>query len=506
MALLSTRRDIDTLRNVAYGELCDVLTSEMLDGVRKCAARMREGLPNDENLNRNTVMVAYGGGKDSSYTLAFVRAMQLMLFQEHGDTFRLRVATNRHAGMPQAVMENIDRAYRALRLPDDPDCELLLIDGNTVRPFASDIPQDQGVVARNRLDILMTGHRTAGDARPTFCNACNLSMVNSFGVAAGYGEGVDVIVTGDSEREQRDYRLWVTRLAREFGLQPARGERVGFGGFLATLNNVSRAYFTDIHGADAVDVIADHSITSTVREGMRFFSIYGDTDYASGEHWELLTGFLGFIFDDIAFSFTESDCGNPALMAHLRALKSERYYRLTYANGLAEYVDFALALMHRKEFPPRLVEVMRERYQGGGSATRMRAAMDAYAHETYGLSEEQLVCMVYAPFTEKAERLADYLAAERPDLVGAEQRMRNLLSGELEPSEDRVLQGEIERMSGLSMQQLRVLYRSSLRLPKVTPTPGELIDVILDGDPHKTLIHTRHETDGPLVPEVLSGR
>jgi hypothetical protein len=31
--------------------------------------------------------VAYGGGKDSSYTLAFVRAMQLILFRLHGTTF-----------------------------------------------------------------------------------------------------------------------------------------------------------------------------------------------------------------------------------------------------------------------------------------------------------------------------------------------------------------------------------------------------------------------------------
>jgi len=53
-------------------------------------------------------MVAYGGGKDSSYTLAFVRAMQLILFRVHGSTFQLRVATNRHAGMPRAVLENVD--------------------------------------------------------------------------------------------------------------------------------------------------------------------------------------------------------------------------------------------------------------------------------------------------------------------------------------------------------------------------------------------------------------
>jgi hypothetical protein len=70
---------------------------------------------------------------------------------------------------------------------------------------------------------------------------------------------------------------------------------------------------------------------------------------------EMLTGFLGFRFDDLAFSFTESDCGNPALMAHLRGLKAERLFRRSYDEGMAEYIAFALDLMRRKDFPPQLV-------------------------------------------------------------------------------------------------------------------------------------------------------
>ncbi|MDF9817046.1 PqqD family protein [Streptomyces sp. SPB162] len=494
-------QEFDELRNQALRDLREVMSAENYAGAVRCAVRLHAELPDKSQLERNVVLVAYGGGKDSSYTLAFVRAMQLILSQIHGSTFRMRVATNRHAGMPRAVMENIDRAYRALDLFGDPECELLLIDGRQIKTFDVDEPQAADVIQRNRLDILMTGHRTAGDARPTFCNACNLSMVNSFGLAAGHDGGVDLIITGDSREEQRDYYLWVSRLARKFGLQPEPGERRGFKGFLSALNNISQAYFTDIHGDATSDLVAEHAITTDVRTGLQFFSIYDDTAYASGDHWELLTQFLQFTFDDLAFSFTESDCGNPALMAHLRALKAERCHGRTYAEGLGEYVEFAVSLMHKKEFPPQLVALVRERYDGEGGAERMRAAMDAYALDAYGLTEEHLVTMVHAPFTEKGVRLEQFLRAEQPGLVADD--VHALLGG---ARADAALAADLERISGLTVDQLQVLYGSSLRLPTLIPGSGELIDSILDGDPHKQVIQTRHTADGPVVAELISGR
>jgi hypothetical protein len=193
-------------------------------------------------------------------------------------------------------------------------------------------------------------------------------------------------------------------------------------------------------------------------------------------------------------------------MAHLRALKTEHCFGRPYAEGLDEYVEFAKTLMLEKEFPPQLVAIVRERYEGDGAAERMRAAMDAYARDAYGLTEEQLVAMVHAPFTEKAANLETYLRAEQPDLVGSAAAIRSLLTQDPEEPADPALRARLERISGLTISQLRVLYASSLRLPSVTPDRVELIDAILEGDPHKKVIHTRHEADGELVPELLSGR
>jgi hypothetical protein len=495
---------IDRERDLAFQALRTAMPPANMESALRCSAKLQAALPDPRQLDRNLVMVAYGGGKDSAYTVAFVRAMHLILWRVYGSTFRLRVATNRHAGMPRAVLENVDREYRALRLTTDPDCELLLIDGNEVSPFDLNMPQPQHLVSRNRLDILMTGHRTFADGRPTFCNACNLSVLNSFGLGAAYGDGADIIITGDSQEEQREYAVWVGRLARRLapGTRGSKGN--GLGGFLSHVDRISQAYFADIYGEDAADTIAERRITTNVSERLRFFSIYSDTAYSARDHLELLTGFLGFEFDDLAFSFTESDCGNPALMAHLRGLKCERVFRRSYDEGLTEYVKFALALMVKKDFPPELVEQMRQRYEGPDAASRMRRQVGRYAHETFGLTEEQLICMAYSPFAGKAAGLEQFLAREHPALSGRISQIRALLADDA--SDTPSLADELSRISGLELKQLRVLYRSSVKQLAGNGGGTEVIDAVLAGDPHKAVIRTRHAPAGPDTIEQISGR
>ena len=397
--------EVADLRAQAFSELAAAMPAANLAAATQCSGRLLTALPYPEQLDRNLVMVAFGGGKDSAYTLAFVRAMQLILLQRHGVTFRLRVVTNRHAGMPRAVMQNIDRPYRALRLFEDPACELLLVDGNEISEFDVDSPQRPEVVGRNRLDILMAGHRTRADGRPTFCNACNLSVVNALGLAASYGAGADVIITGDSQQEQRQYALWVGTLARQLNPdRPVAG--AGLARLFSRVDGIAESYFAELYGADATGTITGRRILYQVSERLRFFSIYSDTEYAAGDHMDLLTNFLGFEFDDIAFSFTESDCGNPALMAHLRGLKCERVYQRSYSEGMQEYVEFAVGLMRSKDFPDALIEQMRARYLGSDAMVRMRREADDYAARTFGLTEQQLVCMVYSPFTDQGAGLA----------------------------------------------------------------------------------------------------
>lgn len=471
-----------------------------------CAARLRDVLP-EPDLDRNVVLVAYGGGKDSSFSVAFARIMQLLLLRDHGHTFRLRAVTNRHGGMPQAVMDNIDRVYRAMGLYDDPRCETLLVDGREVTDFRVDAPQHTSVLARNRLDILLTGHRTFADGRPTFCNACNLSMVNAFGIAAAHDGGVHVIITGDSPEEQRAYSLWVSRLALRYGGRAPRRSDRGFRAFLEQVDDISHAYFADIHGSGARRALAGRAVESAVPRGLQFFSIYDETRYASGDHWSLLTDYLGFEFDELAFSFTESDCANPALMAHLRGLKCERLFGRGYAEGLSEYVGFAVRLMRQKEFPQALIDRMTERYAGPDAAARLRRQVNDFAYRAYRLTEEQLICMVYSPFTERGSGLDGYLAREQPGFADSAEEVHALLCQAEPPTRyDHAVRWMLERASGLTLAELRTLYQAPLRSGQPAGGARSIIADVLSGDPHKGVVSTRHEPHGPVVRELISGR
>jgi hypothetical protein len=496
--------DLSAVRARALAGLRDALSAEDIAGADICARRLHAALPVPDRLGDNVVLVAYGGGKDSTYTLAFVRMMQLLLHERHGSTFRLRAATNRHAGMPQAVMDNIDRAYRALRFGEDPDCTALLVDDDEVKPFRRDEPMLPRVLARNRLDLLMTGHRTLAEARPTFCNSCNLSMVNSFGVAASYGGDVDIVITGDSPEEQRAYYLWVNRLARGYGRPEPRSGEARFGSFLRSTDAIAGAYFTEIFGPDATGDVAARGVTSHVPSSLRFFSIFDDTGYSSSNHWPLLTDFLAFEFDELAFSFTESDCGNPTLMAHLRGLKCERLYGRDYGEGLDEYVSFATGLMRRKEFPGWLIEQVRRRYAGPGAAHRMRERANRFAAEAYGLTEDQLICMVHSPFAGKGERLTGYLSRERAHLLPRLDEIHDLLAGATGGG-PAALAEELSAASGLELDRLQSLYRSPTMLPSGEGRKN-ILHAILDGDPHKEMITTRRSPGGPAESELISGR
>ncbi|WP_343553102.1 hypothetical protein [Pantoea sp.] len=478
-------------------EISGYLTPAIIDSAQHCARRLLAALPDSQPEN-NRVLLAYGGGKDSSYMVAYVRYIQGLIWQQQGSTFQLRISTNRHAAMNDSVMENIDRVYRALHILDDDFTECLVTDGLQIRAFDRHLPMPDSVRQQNRNDVLMNGHRFRADARSTFCNACNLSMVNSFGLAAHYNGGVDVIITGDSPQEQTAYLAWARHLSRLFDA-PVADKTRGFSGFLQTLDGVAERYFADIYGED--QVTPAHRITWQLARDPLFFNIYQDTAYEAGAHWALLTEFMHFRFDELMFSFSESDCGNPTLMAHIRGLRAETLLQRSYAEGIREYVRFALGLMLKKDFPPQLVDEMAARYQDDAAINRQRQRAAQFAEQAFGLNETQLICMIYSPFIAQGNQLKAWLLqlTDAP----AEAAVRALLSGE---SDDLLVAQQLEQLSGLTVAQMRQCWRSAQVSSLLDNSRGDALSRVLRFDPHKAVIQVNNGVLQDIVTEVISGR
>ncbi len=463
--------------------------------------RLIEAAGGLDRLPEFRLMIAYGGGKDSSYTVSILRATQLHLALRHGRTFRLRIANMRHAGVADPVMANIERVYRALELLDDPRAEMLVVDHHIIRPFQRHLPLPENVKAMNRFDVLMNGHRTAGDGRPTFCNSCNLAVADFYGRAAWWQGGVDAVVTGDSRKEQKHYFTWIMRLAQHIGLDVEECRRKGFRGLLQALDGVAQAYFVELFGEGFEAHLAERRVASgDAHADPAFISIYDLVSYKVDDHWGLITEFLGFRFEELAFSFTESDCANPMLMAHFRGLKAEYVQGRSYAEGIAEYLELAQALMRKKEMPQRLIDLALAPYAGAEGIRARRQLAARFAEEAFDLNEAQLTCLQFAPFVNRGRELSTFIGVCHPAYLDHLLELHSILEGD---SGQTVLVEWLEQTSGLPLQALRSLYRHE-RID--FDSDATLIARVRAGDPHKGRVSRLDPATGRLMVEQISGR
>lgn len=261
------------------------------------------------------------------------------------------------------------------------------------------------------------------------------------------------------------------------------------------------AYFGRIYGLD--NLAAEHRVFYELIRDPVFFNIYQDTRYDSGDHWRLLTEFLGFDFDELMFSFSESDCGNPTLMAHIRGLRAETLLGRSYVEGVREYVNFAIGLMRQKDFPPSLIAEMEARYRNKSSIDRQRARAATFAKEAFNLSTEQIICMIYSPFTEFGKNLERYLSQQEIALSAAEVHALLGCNDYACP----MLKEKLEKLSGLSLEQLRQCYGNCLVVSLLEPKAHDPLSKILQRDPHKAVIEVanNYSVSGRAI-EIISGR
>lgn len=485
-------------------ELKPYFNQEELLAIDKLSIRIYGILRKFGDISSRKVLVAYGGGKDSSYTVAFVRLLQLRVLEKYGETFIMRVGSMRHGGVPQAVLMNIDRVYRRLGLLDDERAELWIIDHNHVSEFDRDLPMPKEVLDINRVDILMNGHRTAGDGRPTFCNSCNLSVANFYGLACWHNGGVDIVFTGDSKEEQKQYYKWIMGMGGHIGLDVKELRSKGFHGLLKILNNIGQRYFYEMFGAGFEDECQKRGIAFGDSAKLpEFVTIYDDVSYRVEDHWPLISDFLGFEFDELAFSFTESDCANPALMAHLRGLKAQHVEGTDYYTGIRQYLQLAKHLMNKKEIPRELQALVLNRYKDEDGIDQVRKKITDFAWQAFCLTESNMISMVSTPLVNQGEFLSAWIEKHHSDLRSKIDKIRELLDSNAAPlSSEIALVEELEAIVGLPLKKMRSLYNNT----RVDfGNKGTMVSLIRWDDPHKHTIKIV-DRNNQEIEEEISGR
>jgi hypothetical protein len=449
------------------------------------------------------VMAAYGGGKDSSYLLMFVRAAQQLLLAQRGETFNLLIATYVQNGMTEAVFSNILRCFDRLGIAGDERVAVkTVVDGNAV-DFSPEKPIPPSTQLRDRNGILVAGHQTQGQARPTFCHRCNFDMVTMMKTVAVQLKA-DIVVTGDSPREQAQYAVWTDWTSRQLGLARPRRD---FLGVLDGVESIGRHVDRTVHGESATAaVVADTPDAPPV-----YLSAFQFTPYDAGKHRAALR-YLDFRFDSDSFVGTESDCANPLLMFHLRGLRAEHVLGVGYEQGAREYIRLWQELMRAKNIPLDLIDRFLGRFTGQASIAARRADAARFAAFAYGLSEEALVAMVYSPFASNGRNLKAWLSRELPALAPAESEIRASI---VALREDELTEA-LAKITCLSLRQMHHLWGCELVTP-LYKLPGQTeflresgsatpIAILLSRDPHQVEIATRLGPDGPEVLEILSGR
>jgi hypothetical protein len=446
-------------------------------------------------LNSNggkTVLVAYGGGKDSSYVMAFIRYVQLKLLARTGETFRLRTVTNRQSNMPDGVMHNIHNTFNLLGMYSDKFVELFIVDGDRLTKLDENLPVinlpiPQAVIERDRKDLLMVGNFTCANGRRTCCDFCNFYMQKAEAHCITYGHGADLIITGDSLKELVYYKKQIDSLYK-FMTGKNTGKKKFFMDYMDNMNSIAKKYARKIHGSTT------YNMPKNKTAAPRLFTIYNNTAYDADSHRKLLDEYLNFEFNtgDLSFSFTETDCCAPALMAVLRGIKAEKLQGRSYADGMSEYAfQVAIPLMKDKNFPPDLIKIQENLYSSSGKINSMKQRVLDFYQNRLGISEENLVCMVYSPFAVQGKNLELYLKNEKPELISYYKNIKDAWEN-ADVRLDKEIIRILETSSGLGFEEMQHLYKTEI---------NDLITQFNIQDPHKKIIEL---PDGTY--EQVSGR
>ncbi|TDF82314.1 hypothetical protein [Pseudomonas sp. H9] len=407
-----------------------------------------------ERIRDLRLMFVLDASQSSAQALACVRAAQLSIAARSPGTFQLRIATAWQAGMSATTLANIESTFSRLFMHDDPRIDLLVLDAGQLMPYEHRRAPSAEQRQAERQELLLCGH-LAGDA-PHWVNFAShgyLHLAELALQALRWKGGVDAIISAECLVDRRRYLAWSRRSLRNADLLGVRPIHSCAASLLEGLSELHTRYLNLLHGQEPP---APQPVTpdNDFRPALRFISIDDLVFDGDASHGERLNRFLGYRFDEQAFSCERSGAANPLLLAHLQGLRAEFIDNTRYRDGIDAYLQHVRCSLQRKGVPTAVQTRLFTAWQPSALEQRRVEAND-FASRAYGLSEAQLVCQLFSPFMGRGLQLEAFLRRCHPGMLVAVPYLHKALRGQ--PAPEPVVQWLVD-ISGLPLPMLQSLY------------------------------------------------
>ncbi|EJM81437.1 hypothetical protein PMI34_05116 [Pseudomonas sp. GM74] len=408
-----------------------------------------------ERIGDYKVLAIQSGTRDNCYTLALLRAAQLTIATRTPATFQLRIASLRLNGTNCAAVENMHRTNSALFVYDDPRVEVLMVDDREVLPFNHQTPISDAGRESSRLNLLLISHRREWRGGFDLWDDGYLATGEFYGQIARWDGGVDALLISDTPRQQKHFIEGLKRAATKAGLQFSHTGEAGYAGLFALLDELGSDCYQAFYADYGQAPWRPQEHFETCRR-TACIDIHDLLVSNPDERWPLLTEFLGFQPDELSAQISDNEFVSPLITAHIRGLHACFVQNRNYESGVAQYLQGALVMMRRKHLPERLCEQAIEVFGNPATLAELRARAAAETQKNLGLSEAQLVCLLFAPFIENGAGLERFLRQCHPGMLVAMPELHKAMQGH--PVAEQIMQWMVD-VSGLPVSLIGQLYR-----------------------------------------------
>jgi len=433
------------------------------------------------DISKINILLAYGGGKDSTMVLTFLKYVQELFLKDSKRPFKLHILVHIHPGMRENVFQNIHNVFKKLELDKDSNVKItfqtkdLLFEKTDIEQFinsdfdASKISMPDNIKKAFRREVLLLGHLSKGLGRQTFCYTCNIDMIMSIiNYTSHAQEKIDFIVTGDSKDEQRDYTKWLNSIFSFISKNPVDigdgnyDTKFFFRDFTKLQNTFSRDYLgIGSQKPDKSKRIINYPELFDIHKYIKFSIL---TNFK-----ELLEKELDFSFHENSFNFSETDCFYPAIMAHLAGLRGDNY-----TAHLKLHIDHVAEIMKQKGFSPDLIKKGRDSFDNNKIDK-----IKKFLLTQFDIDDSKLTALVYSPFLDDGKRLDSFLKEHSIDLKSSSVinyiKKGNISNGDEKSNIDAF----IEKWIGLSHKDIKRIMDYSEK-----SNPPELLEIIAKKDPY----------------------